>query len=109
VSIETTDAKSFHLGFNRQTRHFVKATDLQAVYFGAVTKRSEGIFVQTAGRFNFASHTCATLLHCVIETLVDLGDLFHPAPPFQVFQAHDLSVRPMKVISDIGYLLKQTI
>jgi len=45
-------------------------------------------------------------LHGVIEALVNLGDLFHPTLSFLMFQAHDMLIRPMKVIRDIGYLLK---
>ncbi|MBZ5553740.1 MAG: hypothetical protein LAO21_13535 [Acidobacteriia bacterium] len=38
---------------------------------------------------------------------IDLPNLFHPMPPFGVFERQQLVVGPVKVISDIGHLLVQ--
>jgi hypothetical protein len=40
-----------------------------------------------------------------IETLVDLRDLRNPALALGMFQRQNLFVRPVKVISNIRYLL----
>jgi hypothetical protein len=47
------------------------------------------------------------MFHFVVKPPIDLGNLLYPPLPFSVFQAHDLAIRPMKVVSDVGYLLKQ--
>jgi hypothetical protein len=52
------------------------------------------------------THTPALLL--LIETLIDFGDFVHPPLPLAMLQVHDLPIGPMKVVCDIGYLLKQS-
>ncbi len=47
------------------------------------------------------------LLRHTVEPAVDVGHLFHPIQPLAVFQFEDVVERPMKVISQIGYLLTQ--
>jgi hypothetical protein len=52
----------------------------------------------------------ATPLPCrLVEAPIDLGDLLHPSLTFPVIEVHDLSMGPVKVIRDVGYLLKQTV
>jgi hypothetical protein len=41
----------------------------------------------------------------IVESLVDFGYLFNPALSFQVVQLQNLRVRPVKVISNVRYLL----
>src|SRR5262249_11420582 len=53
--------------------------------------------------------TYGLLSRRLVEPLVDLGDLLHPPLTLPVVEVHDLPVRPMKVIRDVGYLLKQAI
>ncbi len=43
------------------------------------------------------------------QPLVETGDLFHPATAVDVLQAGDLVQRPVKVVSDEGYLLVESI
>ena len=43
------------------------------------------------------------------EPLVDLADLLHPLMPLGVFQFEDAVERPVEVVSDVGYLLVQTV
>jgi len=38
---------------------------------------------------------------------IDLRNLFQPPPPLAVFERHQLFVRPVEVIGDVGYLLIQ--
>jgi len=42
----------------------------------------------------------------VVETSIDLGDLGHPLLALAVLQMHDLLIRPVKVVGDVGYLLE---
>jgi hypothetical protein len=51
----------------------------------------------------------AALARRLVETLIDLGDLLHPSLPLPVVKVHDLSMGPVKVVGDVGYLLKQTV
>jgi hypothetical protein len=41
----------------------------------------------------------------VVEALVDFGDFLNPALALKVIQFENLCVRPVKVISNIRYLL----
>jgi hypothetical protein len=53
--------------------------------------------------------TCDLLSRRLVKSLVDLGDLLHPPLTLPVVEVHDLPMRPMKVVRDVGYLLKQAI
>jgi len=41
----------------------------------------------------------------LLRRTIHLDNLFHPAPPLGVFEREQLLVRPVEVISDVGYLL----
>jgi len=45
----------------------------------------------------------------LVQAPVDGSDLIDPPAALSVFQLHDLFIRPVKVIGNIGYLLKQTV
>jgi hypothetical protein len=40
-----------------------------------------------------------------IETLMNLGNLCHPALALSMLQGENLFVRPVKIIGNVGYLL----
>ena len=42
-----------------------------------------------------------------IETPIDAAQLIDPSKPLVMIHIHDLRVRPMKVVRQIGYLLEQ--
>jgi hypothetical protein len=42
-----------------------------------------------------------------VQTLVNLYDLLYPKAAFDMFQIHQLTVGPVKMVGDVGYLLKQ--
>ncbi len=44
-----------------------------------------------------------------IDLVIDASHLSNPALPLPVFHRHNLLVCPVKVIGDIGYLLKQAL
>jgi hypothetical protein len=44
-----------------------------------------------------------------IETRVDRGDSFHPLPSIGMLQGENFFERPVKVVSDVGYLLVEPI
>src|SRR5512133_3497624 len=41
---------------------------------------------------------------CIVEPLVDRGDLSDPLPSQQVVESHDLVVVPVEVVCDVGHL-----
>jgi hypothetical protein len=43
------------------------------------------------------------------EAAVDVGDLCDPPLSLAVLEVQDFTARPVKVVSDVGYLLIQTI
>jgi hypothetical protein len=45
----------------------------------------------------------------LIQAPVDVSDLIDPPAALNVFQVHDLFIWPVKVIGNIGYLLKQSV
>ena len=49
------------------------------------------------------------LLPCLVDLLVNLRDLFDPRLSLFVLHVEDLIERPMKVVSDVRYLLVQAI
>jgi hypothetical protein len=53
-----------------------------------------------------ASYFIAPRSGVLIESPVNSGDFRHPTLPFAMFQLHDLIMRPMEVIGEIGYLLE---
>jgi hypothetical protein len=61
---------------------------------------SEGmVFVPLASKSSSA--------YLLIEAFIDLGDFCDPALAFSMLHRQNLSVRPVKVIGNIGYLLVQ--
>ena len=44
-----------------------------------------------------------------IHALINARNFLHPLPPVAVFQVHHLIMRPVKVVSDEGYLLLQLV
>ncbi len=48
-------------------------------------------------------------MRLLVQALIDPGDLGNPALPLAVLQRHDLLIRPMKVIGDVGYLLVEPV
>jgi hypothetical protein len=54
--------------------------------------------------------TCIALsLAGLVEAAVDVGDLCDPLLSLTVLEVQDFTARPVKVVSDVGYLLVQTI
>ncbi len=49
------------------------------------------------------------LLAGLIDFLIDIGNLLDPNLPFFVLHAEHLIERPMKVVTDVGYLLVQAV
>jgi hypothetical protein len=45
----------------------------------------------------------------LIEPAINAGQLLHPLPSFGMFQVEDVVERPVKVVSQVGYLLLQAI
>ena len=50
-----------------------------------------------------------TAASIIIHPAVDRRDLLYPLATLHVFHCHNLRLRPMKVVSDKGYLLVQVI
>jgi len=48
-------------------------------------------------------------LGLVVQTRVDCGDPLHPLPSIGMLQGENLFQRPVKVVSDVGYLLMEPV
>jgi hypothetical protein len=42
---------------------------------------------------------------CLVHPPIDPGNLLHPPAAIAMLERHDLRLRPVKVIGDVGYLL----
>jgi hypothetical protein len=42
-----------------------------------------------------------------IDALIYFGYFLEPAPPLEMVEIHQVGIRPVKVIGDVGYLLEQ--
>jgi hypothetical protein len=51
----------------------------------------------------------ASLARRIVESAVDVGDLFHPFLALRMLHIQNAVERPVKVKREIGYLLTQTI
>src|SRR5262249_29862704 len=85
-----------------------RSTSLSPI-FTANRNETKGSLSRLRAELGVPAMTCVLLSRRLVEPLVDLGDLLHPPLTLPVVEIHDLPVRPMKVIGDVGYLLKQAI
>jgi hypothetical protein len=46
---------------------------------------------------------------CCVQSTIDLGDFTDPSATLAVFEVQDVVRRPVKVVSDVGYLLVQAV
>src|SRR5215813_8640088 len=89
--------------------HTGSSRSVSSPIFTANRNETKGSSSGLRTEFGVPAMTCGLLSRRLVEPLVDLGDLLHPPLTLPMVEVHDLPVRPMKVIGDVGYLLKQAI